>query len=147
MKRYSEFMAQACLIAFVVLCAATCGTAQRLDIAQPSPEPVNKIYKFKLPVKKWVAPTVKGLAFVGSFAGGVCHGKAEWDLSQSGWPRSTTNHLWRDAGNWITGGSCMMVGVGVMLNGKTDWKECLWNGLAMGASNWVGTRIGYYKLR
>ena len=107
----------------------------------------NKIYEFSLPVKKWVAPTVKGVAYLGAFAGGVFAGKGEWELTEGGWPRNTESHLWRDAGNWTTGGSCMLVGVGVLLNGKTSWKECLWNGLAMGASNWLGTRVGYYKMR
>ena len=116
-------------------------------IKETGPSIPNKIYRFSLPVKKWVAPTVKGVAYLGAFAGGICSGKGEWELTENGWPRSTTSHLWRDAGNWTTGGSCMLLGIGVMLNGTTDWKECLWNGLAIGASNWLGTRIGYYKMR
>ena len=115
-----------------------------VQMIQPSSQ---HIYQFSLPVKKWVGPVVVSGALAGSFIGGILHGKGEWELAEKSWPRSPESHHWRDAGNWVTGGSCAMFGVGIILNGKTNWKEMLFGGLGMGFSNWLGTRIGYYKMR
>jgi len=133
------------LLAFTF--AATAQNNMTFDPGRPWQKNPQSITNFTTPVKKWIPPTVKALSFAGAFAGGVCSGKGEWELAAKGWPRSQTSHLWRDAGNWTTGGSCMLMGIGVSLDGKVNWKEILWNGLGMAASNWLGTRVGYYKLR
>jgi hypothetical protein len=149
-KQFSTTLSALCLIAFFAIVAAQCAFGQGYTpygIPETKPTPENKIYDFKLPVKKWVAPVVKITAFAGAFAGGVCWGKGEWELADHGWPRSESSHWWRDAGNWTVGGSCGLYGAGIVLDGKVTWKECLFNGLGMGLSSWLGTRVGYYKMR
>jgi len=132
-------------------CLGVSSLSLKGSVPMSSKQPIvnfkQKIYQFSLPVKKWVGPTVVTGALAGSFIGGILHGKGEWELAEKGWPRSPESHHWRDAGNWTTGASCAAFGVGIILNGKTNWKEMLFGGLGMGFSNWLGTRVGYYKMR
>lgn len=100
--------------------------------------------------RKQVADAMMITAAVGYFVTGYHAGAAERELSNEGWPRNKSSHVYRDVSIWGDAGFGAMWGASIAINwnqelhGKTLLRAAL-SAIACGGLRYAGTRAGYYK--
>lgn len=100
--------------------------------------------------RKQVADAMMITAVVGYFITGYHAGAAERELSNEGWPRNKSSHVYRDVSIWGDAGFGAMWGASIAINwnqelhGKTLLRAAL-SAIACGGLRYAGTRLGYYN--